>query len=80
MKNDNPLVSIEKRYPQLSYFITICNITLQITPKHEYYKFSFTEIEAQALIVDIKYMVDTPYTLQALQAKLHTRLAPKIKL
>lgn len=78
MKNDNPLVSIEKRYPQLSYFITICNITLQITPKHEYYKFIFSHIEASQLIVDLKYMVDIPPTLLAFCQKLELRVNNKI--
>lgn len=67
--------TIQKRYAQLWAFIQLCNVTLRVTPAHEKYKFFFSAIEAQALIVDIKYMVDTPATLQALQAKLQARLA-----
>ena len=78
MKNDNPSVSIEKRYPQLWAFMNICNITLQITPKHEGYKFIFSHPEATQLIVDLKYMVDTPPTLLAFCEKLQVRVNNKV--
>ena len=78
MAKENPQVNIKKSYPDLYAFINICNITLQVTPKHDGYKFFFSPTEARQLIANCKYMVDTPPTIMAFCEKLQVRVNNKV--